>query len=63
MTYQQFEELIALQTELCNRSMDITDEEIFTYTIGLMIERWCEQKDSSPAFIAKMLWKRLRREK
>lgn len=63
MTLRQMEELIMLQNDMCEMSKSIKDEDIFIYTIGLMIERWCKEYKISPAFVAKKLLKRLRRKK
>lgn len=63
MTLKQMKALVALQNELCERSQKIESDDIFVYTIGIMIERWCMKNKKSPAEMAKKLYKRLRRKR
>ena len=63
MTLKQMKTLVSLQNELCDKSQAIESDDIYVYTIGLMIERWCMKNKKSPAEIAKKLYKRLRRKK
>jgi hypothetical protein len=63
MTLKQMKTLVSLQNELCERSQKIESDDIFVYTIGIMIERWCMKNKKSPAEMAKKLYKRLRRKR
>ena len=63
MTLKEMEKLIAIQNDISKEVMDIDAEDIFEYTAGLMIERWCRRKGKSPADLSKRIYTRLRRKK
>lgn len=63
MTLKEMEKLIALQNDLSKKSLEIDAEDIFEYTMGLLVERWCKDKGKSPAEMSKKIYKRLRRKK
>lgn len=63
MTLKEMESLIMLQNSLSKKTMAIESEDIFEYTMGLLIERWCREKGKSPAQMSKRLFRRLRRKK